>query len=296
MLRTVCGRVGEVEIGRVLDSYILGETMQAWFPDFDRAAVKSHEHWLCPNHYDAESGHFKMPVHSWVFRLNGYNVLVDTCVGNHKIRPTLYEFHLLETHYLRRLAEVGLRPEDVDYVLCTHLHVDHVGWNTKLENGRWVPTFPNARYVMSRVEYESTKELASNPQGPPFLRHVFEDSVYPIVEAGKAELVDGVHEMLDALILRPAPGHSAGHVRIELKSRGEQAIFAGDLLHSPVQVPFWQWSTRVCLDRKMAAQSRRELLEFCVAENALLLPGHFEAPYGGRIKNRNDTFAIDFGW
>jgi len=296
MLRQSVGKIGGVEIGRVFDSYLIGETMQAWFPDFDREAVKPHEPWLCPEHYDAESGHFKMPVHSWLLWVNGHSVLIDTCMGNHKNRPGLSEMHMLNTRYLERVAEAGMRPEEVEYVLCTHLHVDHVGWNTKLENGRWVPTFPNAKYVLSRVEYEAAKAAANDPDMPPFMRHVFEDSIHPVVEAGKAVLVDGVHELLDALTLRPAPGHSPGHIRIELKSQGAQGVFAGDMLHSPVQIPFWQWSSRVCSDPKMSAQSRRELLEFCASENALLLPGHFETPYGGRIKTVGDTFAIDFGW
>ena len=290
------GKVGAIGISRVLDSYILGETMQAWFPDLDREAVKAHEHWLCPTHYNAETGHFAMPVHSWIFSIGDTNVLIDTCVGNEKERTGLYEFHKLHTSYLHRLAEAGLRPEDVDYVLCTHLHVDHVGWNTRLEDGRWKPTFPNAKYVLSRLEYEVTKPDAENPAKPPFLRQVFEDSIYPIVEAGRAVLVDGVHEMLDALTLRPAPGHSAGHVRIELRSQGEQGVFVGDLVHSPVQIPFWQWSTRVCWDPKMAADSRRALLEYCASENVLLLPGHFEAPHVGRIRRAGETFAIEFGW
>jgi glyoxylase-like metal-dependent hydrolase (beta-lactamase superfamily II) len=296
MLTKSIGKIGNVEIGRVFDSNLIGETMQSWFPDFDREAVKPHEHWLCPTHYDAESGHFNMPAHSWILSVNGYNVLIDTCLGNHKNRPGLSEMHMLDTRYLERLGEVGLRPEDVDYVLCTHLHVDHVGWNTKLENGRWVPTFPNAKYVLSKVEYEEAKAAAEVPNTPPFMRHMFEDSIYPIVEAGKAVLVDGVHELLDALTLRPAPGHSPGHVQIELRSQGEQGVFAGDLLHSAVQIPFWQWSSRVCWDPKMSAESRRKLLEFCASENVLLLPGHFEAPHCGRIKAVGNTFAIDFGW
>ncbi len=270
--------------------------MQAWFPDFDREAVKPHESWLCPTHYDAESGHFAMPVHSWVARIGRYNVLIDTCFGNDKVRPGLAEGHRLATRYLERLAELGLTPDDIDYVLCTHLHVDHVGWNTRLDNGRWVTTFPNARYVFSRAEYEAAKKDASNPTSPPFFKPVFEDSIHPVVEAGKACLVDGVHELLDCLTLRPAPGHSPGHLRIELRSQGSVGVFAGDMLHSPIQVPLWEWSTRVCWDRRMAAASRRELLEFCASENAILLPGHFQAPHVGRIKQAGGTFAIDFGW
>lgn len=290
------GRIGTVKVGRVLDSYLLGETMQGWFPDFSREAVRPHEHWLCPHHYDAESGHFPMPVHSWLLRVGSQTVLIDTCMGNHKARPGLFEMHMLNTRYLQRMEEIGVRPDEIDYVLCTHLHVDHVGWNTKLESGRWVPTFPNAKYVLSRIEYEAVKKEAADPACPAFVHNVFEDSIHPIVESGKAVLVNDMHELLGHLTLHPAPGHSPGHVRIELRSQGQVGVFAGDLLHSPVQVPLWHWSSRVCWDRTMAAKSRHELLTFCAAEDALLLPGHFEAPHVGRIRRDGDAFSIAFGW
>ena len=120
------GKIAGVEIGRVLDSTLLGETMQGWFPDFNRDAVKPHESWLCPTHYDPESGHFAMPVHSWLVRVGRYNVLIDTCLGNDKTRPSLVEGHMLDTRYCQRMAELGVTTNDIDYVLCTHLHVDYV--------------------------------------------------------------------------------------------------------------------------------------------------------------------------
>jgi glyoxylase-like metal-dependent hydrolase (beta-lactamase superfamily II) len=217
-------------------------------------------------------------------------------MGNHKTRPALSEFHLLKTRYIERLAEVGVTPGQIDYVLCTHLHADHVGWNTLLENGRWVPTFPNATYIFAKPEYEAAKAEAAMPDLPPFLRQIFEESIFPIAEAGRAQFVDGVCEILDVLTLRPAPGHTPGHIRIEVQSSGERGVFAGDILHSPVQVPFWQWSSQVCWDRALAAVTRRSLLQFCSSENALLLPAHFEAPHVGRIREVAGTFAIDLGW
>lgn len=292
----ILGKIGHVEIGRVLDSYVLTETAQVFFPDFDREALAPHEGWLCPTHYDNESGHIPMPVHSWLLRVGDKNVLIDTCLGNNKTRPDKPEMHLLNNRYLERMTGLGVRPEEIDYVLCTHLHVDHVGWNTRLEHGRWVPTFPNARYVVSKTEYECAKRDAEDPQGSAFLRQVFEDLIYPVVETGKAALIDGSQTLLDGVTLQPAPGHSPGHLRIELRSGGDLGFFVGDILHSPIQVPLWKWSTRYCSDRVMAAQSRRQVLEDCVAENALLIPCHFETPYVGRIKEAGNTFAINFGW
>jgi glyoxylase-like metal-dependent hydrolase (beta-lactamase superfamily II) len=288
------GMIGNVEVARVFDSY-LEETAQSWFPAYDREAIRPHEHWLCPHHFNAETGRIPMPVHSFVLKTEHHVILVDTCLGNHKERPGMTGMHQLNTGYLERLAALGLRPEDVDFVMCTHLHVDHVGWNTQLKDGRWVPTFPNARYVMSTVELDAAREAMLNGNSVA-KRNCFEDSILPIIDAGKAMMIDGVHEMLDGFTLRPAAGHSPGHVRIELRSQNQTGVFAGDLLHSPMQIPFWQWSSRVCWHQEMATQTRRELLEFCVNENALLIPGHFEAPHVARIRERNGQFTPEFGW
>jgi glyoxylase-like metal-dependent hydrolase (beta-lactamase superfamily II) len=290
------GRIGKVEIDRILDSYVLAETAQGFFPDFDREAVKPYEQWLCPVHYDNESGHIPMPVHSWLLRVGDKCILIDTCMGNDKQRPDKFEMHLLNNRYLERMAALGVRPEDVDYVLCTHLHVDHVGWNTRLESGRWVPTFPNARYVLSRAEYETTKKDATGSKADPFLRQVFEDSIHPVVETGKASIVDGSHMLLDGITLHLAPGHSPGHFFIEVRSGGDVGFFVGDIIHSPIQVPLWKWSTRYCWNRDMATKARREILEGCAAENALLIPAHFETPHVGRIREAGSAFAINFGW
>ena len=290
------GKIGAVEVGRVLEGYLLGETAQCFFREFDRNSLRPHESWLCPTHYDPETGHIRMPVQSWLLRVGGQIVLIDTCVGNDKSRPDKHEMHMLDSRYLERLRAIGVRPEDVDYVLCTHLHVDHVGWNTKLENGRWVPTFPNARYVLSKTEYEFAKLEASRPTCSTAIRHAFEDSIHPIVESGKACVIEGVHGLLDGVTLHPAPGHTPGHLRIEVRSQGALGLFVGDILHSPIQVPLWQWSSRFCWDPKLAEQARRHVLEICAGENGVLLPTHFEVPHVGRIRRANGTFAIDLGW
>ena len=298
MLKKIDGRIGDVELAIVLDSYLLGETAQNWFPLFDREAVRPLEHWLCPHHFDPETGRIPMPVQTFVLRTRHHVVLIDTCNGNHKERPGpgLAEINRLTTHYLERLEAVGLTPDDVDFVLCTHLHSDHVGWNTRLLDGRWVPTFPNAKYIMSQVEYDATVERANQPNVHVAIRNCYHDSILPVVEADQAVLVGGVHEMLDDFTLRPAPGHSPGHVRIELRSGRDIGVFAGDLIHSPMQVPFWHWSTRVCWNPEQSATTRRELLEFCAETNALLIPTHFQPPHVGRIRDDHGKFAIDFGW
>ena len=295
MLKKVEGRIGSVEISRIYELTFLGQTAQDFFPDFRWEAMERHKHWLCPTYFDAESGRIPMDVQSFVLRTKHHVVMIDTCCGNHKERVAVPEFHQLNTGYMDRLAELGLGPKDVDYVMCTHLHLDHIGWNTRLVDGRWVPTFPNARYLVSRAEFETAEAEARTTKFAP-TRDGWVDSVAPIVAAGLMDYVEDRHEVLDMLTVRPGPGHTKNNVLFELNSDGERALFAGDMLHSPIQIPYWQWSSKLCVDPKLAAQSRRELLERCVAENALMIPAHFLAPHVGRIREDGDTFAIKWGW
>lgn len=286
-------RIGNIEVMQILEC-VMKFSAKDWYPRFDSEALRPHEHWLCPDHFDPVACQISMPMQSFVMRIGKYNVLIDTCIGNHKPRPGS-GMNMLNTPYLDRLKAVGLGPEDIDMVMCTHLHIDHIGWNTCLENGRWVPTFPNAKYIFSRVEYEAAKAEAERPETSQTLRNCFEDSVYPIVQAGRAVLVEGTESFFDVLTLKQAPGHSPQHLAIELRSQDQIGVFAGDIMHSPIQVPMWTWSSRVCWDQEMSAQSRRKLLEFCAETNALLIPGHFCAPHVGRIRRDGDTFAVSLG-
>lgn len=285
------GRIGEMRITRVHET-VLFEDARSWFPDFDAAALEAHLSWLAPQHYDPRTGRIAMPVHSWLLRDGRRTILIDTCCGAHKDRLGIPGMHRLDAPYLQRLAAAGVAPEAVDFVLCTHLHLDHVGWNTRLADGRWVPTFPNARYVFSRAELD---RLAA-PDAGALDRLVFQDSVAPLLEAGQAIATDGAHSLEDVLLIRPAPGHSSGHVRIELEGGGDLGIFAGDIIHSPIQAPLWRWSTRFCDDPAQAARTRGELLAFCAERGALLMPGHFGGPGVARVQAAGDGFGLRFGW
>ena len=282
--------VGRVRIARLFDSSLLGETAQELFPEFDRKAIEPDEHWLSPVHLDLESGHVPLPVQTFVLEALEKIVLIDTGIGNHKDRPLLPEMHRLTTRYLARFAELGLKLEDVNYVLCTHIHPDHVGWNTRLIDGAWVPTFPNATYMIPRLEFEVQRRDASTT---PFVaaRNTFVDSIEPLIKSGQVELVDAGHKILDLLTYRPAPGHTAGHMKIELRSEADCAVFAGDVIHSPLQIPFWHWSSKFCADGRMARETRHALLEFCVAENALLIPAHFRQPFMARVRYVDGRFT-----
>ncbi|MGE0747118.1 MAG: MBL fold metallo-hydrolase [Rhodospirillales bacterium] len=251
-------------------------------------AVARHHGWMAPVHWDAGTGLLIMAFQSFLIRTPRKTILVDTCVGNHKERPARPNWHRQNWPWLDNLRAAGVTPEEIDLVLCTHLHVDHVGWNTRLVGGRWVPTFPNARYLIARTEYD---DLVAHPHpaGP-----IYEDSVLPIVEAGKADLVDANHEIDDGLWLEHTPGHTVGHVCIHLKSGGMHAVFIGDMMHHPVQVPNPQWSTAFCRDPAQAAATRVSFLERHIDTPSWIIPAHFAGGTAGRVKSGGDQWRFDF--
>jgi glyoxylase-like metal-dependent hydrolase (beta-lactamase superfamily II) len=265
-----------------------------WYIDYNEDELSRHLHWLAPKYFELSSGRIISSVHSWVLRTGRRTILIDTCTGNHKTRPGWSAFHMLNTPYLERLQAAGVAPEEVDVVLCTHLHVDHVGWNTRLEDGRWVPTFPNARYLMAQADHEFYAAAAKDPRTAETTRNTYNDSVLPVVEAGLAVMLEGTEELEDGLTLRPAPGHTPGQVRLDLASGGRRAVFCGDVLHHPLQVPLWRWRTRVDTYSDQARDTRREVLAHCAEHDALLLPAHFADPYGAYIKARGDEFELAF--
>ena len=178
--------------------------------------------------------------------------------------------------------------------MCTHLHVDHVGWNTQLVNGRWVPTFPNAKYLFGKREYAHW-ESERNKQGDGKVNDgSFDDSVLPIVEAGKAVMIDSDHQPDPLLTIKDYPGHTPGSIAINLKDGGRQASFSGDIMHHPIQVYHPDWSSQFCWDQEMSARSRRKLLEDCAESNALLCPAHFPGANAGTMKRQGDAFRIDW--
>lgn len=293
-MKTYDRMIGDVRITRVEE--MTGEILSArdWFPQFNEEEIEPHLGWLEPHHYNSRTANLNMSIHSWVLRTGGKTIVIDTCTGNHKNR-TRPIFHQLHTPYLDRLRSVGVEPDKVDVVMCTHLHTDHVGWNTQLKDGRWVPTFPNAKYLMSRLDYEYYFAQHDEASIHPNLRGVYQDSVSPVIEAGLAEMVEGTEDIVRGLRMRSTPGHTPGHTAIELESKGRRAIFSGDVLHSPLQVPLWHWPTSVCSDPLLAVETRRKLLTHCCESGALLLPAHFAHPHGGYIKQgAGEQFQILF--
>jgi glyoxylase-like metal-dependent hydrolase (beta-lactamase superfamily II) len=257
--------------------------------------LQKHLPWLVPHHYSPEHDRLVTSVHSWLIRTDRHTILLDCCGGNHKERPGLARFHQRDTPYLARLRAAGAAPEDIDVVLCTHLHADHVGWNTMLRDGRWVPTFPNASYLFSRAEDEYG-DPRRNPaaDADPQRGRAYRDSVLPVIEAGQAVLLDGTHAIDDSMVVEPAPGHTPGHVVLKLHDRGERALFCGDALHHPLQVYAPHWNSRFCEVPEQALVTRRRLLEHCAEQGALLFPVHFGAPHVGAITKDAAGFALRF--
>ena len=275
-------KLGELEIHRAIESEVPIFDTFTFFPDATREVVEANKYWLMPRYIDPKTIEVILCIQSYVIKTSHHTILVDTCVGNHKSRPARPSWHMQNSPFIEELASVGVHPEEVDFVLCTHLHVDHVGWNTKLLDGRWVPTFPNAKYIFSRNEFELWAARYEKGETVP-VPLVYEDSVLPIVEAGQAIIVEDTHQIDDGMWLEPAPGHTPGHVMLNLKSGEETALMSGDVIHHPLQLIRPEWSSRACEDPHLSAVSRTKMLERVADTNTLLCPAHFGSPTMGHV-------------
>lgn len=262
-------------------------TPQTLFVGFSDAAYAASKDLVAGPYLDPASDAIVARLQTWIVVTEGLRILIDTGAGNDKERPGIPVFGNLRTPFLERLAAAGFAPQDIDIVVCTHLHVDHVGWNTRLHEGRWVPTFPRARYVFPNAdaEYWDPRNLARFPDkiGEAVNAGFFDDSVRPILDRRLADLIDGSAEIAPGVRLDPAPGHTPGSQTITVSSRGEQAMFVGDVLHHPLQIMNPTWNSIFCEDAAMARHSRERVLERAVAEEAVLIPAHFAGEHMVRV-------------
>ncbi|BCW87490.1 hypothetical protein sos41_06190 [Alphaproteobacteria bacterium SO-S41] len=233
--------------------------------------------WLQP-HFADERGYVKLSIHALLVEAPGLKLVVDTCVGNDKPRAHSF-FNNLQTAFLKDFEASGWRREDVTAVVCTHMHVDHVGWNTMLVDGKWVPTFPNARYLLGKTEWEHW----SHHDGEGEHAAILADSVQPLFDAGLVDLVGMDHVLTPDVRLVPTPGHTPGHVSVLIQSRGKRAYITGDMMHHPCQIAHPEWSSGFDTDQAWSARTRQAFVADVAASEALVIGTHFPAPTAGRI-------------
>ena len=274
-------KIGEVEIWRILEINGPFRTPEHLFPnDGEEAREMIARH--APQQLCADTGKLILPIQGFLLRTPDRLVLVDSCVGNHKNNPGHSDWHMRSSdRFMAALRAAGAEPGDVDFVLCTHLHTDHVGWNTRLEDGRWVPTFANARYLIPKAD---EAHYRNNPST------AFEESVLPIIEAGQAEFVEGPHPLGDHVALVPTPGHTPGHVSVRITSGTAQALITGDAIHTSAQCWRPNWHFVYDTDPQMAAETRYKLLQDVAESGCVVLGSHFALPSVGRVKAVGDGF------
>jgi glyoxylase-like metal-dependent hydrolase (beta-lactamase superfamily II) len=298
-------RVGSTVITSVYEQDLPG--LSSLIPGAQPDAI-SEIPWLRPNFVDAE-GQLRAVVQSFVVEHNGRLIVVDTCVGDNKDVPVMEAWSHNQTGFLGRFEKAGFDPASVDYVMYTHMHVDHVGWNTYLDNDTWKATFPNARHLFSRVELDHTAAVSAEPipdlgaagdESERFAArfyqtqvNVYNESIMPLIDAGLADVVDAPCEPLPGLKLVPSPGHTPGHVIVEIESRGENAIIAGDSFHHPCQIAHPEWAALPDSDQDASVDTRRKILPEIADTATLLIGSHFAEPVVGQIVSDGPTYRFD---
>ena len=280
-------QVGDVKITRVVELEATGGS-RFILPDATPDACRTMA-WMQP-HFCTPEGKLRMSVHALVIDTGRRRIVVDTCIGNDKPR-TMANWSHLQTNFLADLAAAGYPRESIDTVLCTHLHVDHVGWNTMLVEGEWQPTFPNARYLVHQAEWAYWKDEQSgeSPQ-------IMSDSVLPVLAAGLLDMVTADHRVCEEVCLESTPGHTPGHVSIRIRSGGQQALITGDALHHPCQMERLDWCSPADFDSHAAQDTRTAMLSQAAEDGVLVIGTHFAAPTAGHVRrNAQGSFWLDVG-
>lgn len=275
-------QIGDVRITRVQELELPG--LKWLLPDATAENLKQID-WIGP--FVDENGEALASVHALLIETPDRTVVVDTCIGNDKSRP-IPAWNKRQSNFLDVFESAGAGVAAVDAVVCTHLHVDHVGWNTRLVDDRWVPTFENARYLLGRVEWEHWNNDEDAVQ-----QQVIADSVRPIFDADLVDLVETDHKICDEISLEPTPGHTPGHVAVRISSRGEEAVITGDLMHHPAQVAHPEWGANVDTDGSQAIDTRRKFLDQYADRPVLVIGTHFASPTAGKFVRDGDRYRFD---
>jgi glyoxylase-like metal-dependent hydrolase (beta-lactamase superfamily II) len=289
-------QIGSILIHQVVEMGNLALAASSIFMECRPEMLARGREWLDHRFIARDSDDIYLSMHSFVVQSGGRNILVDTCHGNDKKREGAFAYYNeLHTDYLGNLALYGLKPEDIDIVLCTHLHFDHIGWNTRLENGRWVPTFPNARYLMARVDFEHFGNAAPNGHDAMHIPS-YNDSVLPVFEAGQVDFVEldhlADHDLGPGLSLESAPGHTAGSIVLHARNEAGGALFTGDVWHHPLQLAEPSLTIFVEQDVAMGRATRGRLIDRHCDTDTLVMAAHFPSPTAGRIVSHADGFRF----
>ena len=283
-------RIGDVTVTKIVELETTGGS-RFILPDASPEAIKPIA-WLIP-HFADENGRLKMSIHALLVEApgsdgKGRRIIVDTCLGNDKKDRRIPAWNDRTGPFIADLTAAGFAPDTIDTVLCTHLHVDHVGWNTRWDGGKWVPTFPKAKYLFGRVEYEHWIRQSTRAD----MVHVFGDSVTPIMDAGLAQLVEWDHEICAEVKLTPSTGHSPGHASVLISSQGEHAMITGDFAHHPCQMAHPEWASTADYDKPAAEATRRRIFAELAGKPVLVIGTHFAGPTAGRIERDGDAYRM----
>jgi glyoxylase-like metal-dependent hydrolase (beta-lactamase superfamily II) len=284
-------QIGAVTVTKIVEMEVTGGS-RFILPQATYGEILSIQ-WLQP-HFADERGRLKMSIHALVVETpdgtkNGRRIVVDTCLGNDKQDRRIPNWNNLQLPFLADLAAAGFARESIDTVLCTHLHVDHVGWNTMLVDGKWVPTFPNARYLMGSAEFAHWQDQHERED----MAAVFADSVKPVFDAGLVDLVATDHRVCDEISLVPTLGHTPGHVSVRISSQGQEALITGDFMHHPCQIAHPEWSSAADSDAAMAQQTRERMLAELSSRPVLVIGTHFAGATAGRIVRAGNAYRME---
>jgi glyoxylase-like metal-dependent hydrolase (beta-lactamase superfamily II) len=276
--------IGNIRITQVRES-LAPVPLEGMFPDGDRAVLDANMDWLKPD-YVNDAGELTISIHALVIESMGKTIVVDTCVGERPV-PGYDALSNRQTTFLADFAAAGFDVNTVDVVMCTHLHFDHVGWNTRLVDGKWVPTFPNARYLFNRTEYEYWDG------GGEGYAHTFDTAVKPVMEAGLVDLIDEHHRITDEIGFELTPGHSPGHMSVRLNSAGDSAVITGDMVHHPVQFLAPHWKMSADGDAVMASRTRTDFRDRYADSGVKVFGTHFGGSSCGHLRRQDDSFRFD---
>lgn len=278
-------QIGDIKVTRIMELELTGGGSFI-LPDATPEALEPYE-WMKP-HFVSPEGELVMSVHALIVDTGDRRIIVDTCIGNDKERD-VPAWTKLQGPFLDDIAKAGYARETIDTVMCTHLHVDHVGWNTMLVDGKWVPTFPNARYLMAQTEFDYWRDQDTDPSH----RVVFSDSVQPVFDAGLVDLIDTEHEICEGVKLLPTFGHTPGHVSVHLSSKGEEALITGDFIHHPCQFARTDWCSSFDYDKVESKATRDSVFDRYADTGLLVIGTHFATPTAGHIKRDGDAFRLE---